>query len=167
MAGLISTQNYGRTGQVNNPAFSVRKTSSQNNVSAGEHTLTWEETKFMRGGCQQPSTTNITVPLSGLYEIIIHVQLNQMNFEANYFDIRFYIDNSTYNQFFYSEPHEKGKIDSLFSSTIVDLSKGASLDVRLYIDAVGAISGGVHINSTTDIAGGDQGTFFSGRYLGH
>jgi len=161
MSGLISSQNFGRAGQVNNPAWSLKKTSSQDNISTGSQVdVTWQETKFMLGGCTLSGNT-VVVPISGLYSIDIQIQLNAATNDGNYIDLRFIVGSSIYQQSFRTEERpasEVGRIDSIYSHIILQLATADALKAAIYID------GG---SPTTDISGGDSGTFFSGRYLGH
>ncbi len=159
MAGLISTQNYGRTGQIVNPMWSLKKTSSQTNFpTASQVDIEWQTTKFLQGGCQQPNATNIVVPLAGIYDVYLQLHVTHLTSDGNYIDLRFIIGSSTYLQSFRSEHHQQGVGDTIQSHIMLKLAAGDSIKGAVYID------GGT---ANTDISGGDSGSYFSGRYLGH
>ena len=160
MAGLISTQNFGRTGQIVNPMWSLKKTSTQSNIAAGTGVvdIEWQTEKFLQGGVQQPSATNIVVPLAGIYSIDLQVQFTHFTDDGNYLDLRFIVGSTIYIQSFRSEHHQQGVLDTVQSHLLIKLAAQDSIKGAVYID------GGT---ADVDIQGGDSGTYFHGRFLGH
>ena len=146
MAANLTT--YGPSGGV---AFSTKKAANQDNLSTGGYAyVTWGTERYDIGG--NVSGNSFTAPVTGKYLLTASVQVNQIQTNATYLDLRLYTSNRLY-QTFISDPTVIGTYDSMRNTFLVDMDASDVANVALYIEAGTA---------GTDLASGDNAGFFAG-----
>jgi len=146
MAANLTT--YGPSGGV---AFATTKAASQDNISVATYTYVTFGTEIYDIG-SNVSGNSFTAPVTGKYLLTASVQMNAVQTDATYLDLRLYTSNRLY-QTFISDRAGTGQYDSMSCNLLIDMDASDVANVAIYIEA-GTVA--------TDLASGDNATYFTG-----
>jgi hypothetical protein len=136
----ITLDSSGRVLLQNNPAWLVQY-SGGNNV-AGNATITWNDPKFTRGGVSFGSNTTITVPVSGYYQINVHINAQTSSGTAVQIGINIMKNGAIANMSNYVEGDTASRWKNVSWSCVLYLAANDSLTLKNnYADPINVDSG--------------------------
>lgn len=136
----LTLDNAGRVLLQNNPAWLVQY--SGGNAVAGNATIAWNDPKFTRGGISFASNTTVTVPVSGYYQINVHINAQVSSGTTAYIGINIMKNGALANMSNFVEGSAAAHWKNVSWSCVLYLAANDSLTLKNnYADPINIDSG--------------------------
>lgn len=136
----LTLDNAGRVLLQNNPAWLVQN--DGDNPVAGSAVINWANPKFTRGGVSHANSNTITVPVSGYYQINVHINAQVSSGTATYIGINIMKNGASANMSNFVEGSAAAHWKNVSWSCVLYLAANDSLTLKNnYSDPLNVDSG--------------------------